>query len=472
MPPRIPSPDVFELRDLPTPRLSDRNVERSIGNLRRLCAERGVGGNGGLIDKVERLKKRLQLCWQNDGDWLDATDVPQREWALIRLYTLHLGTTGADQWLCGFKEEVADSVLGVDATRWHRARRRDVANLFFVQFDRIECLDRLAVMLRSAWSVAERTAHHSAAEMWAMHSGDLFATDGPERIAAHWSPGETIEDLASRFFIPQTSLFRDHLINAVLLRRLAEIPLFHKGIELFGEIERLKNRVFRDGRLLGCRAVEILLDRVINEGRGAWHENWSCQIVPFACHPRTLNTGERQRWWGWANPQQMESALKGLTDLNIREFIRLLEGSLIGTGNEHQFPARRDFLLRMFGANVIEEAKLVVNTEFYDRLDAATRRSLQPSRSRGQQTSFICLKCSGGLYLIEGTHSFGMRGFLGERRFPIENFWTNPPQPYNGALFRTDQSRCDIYQRHTRGWERSFLFTLRRNLHIEWPGMY
>lgn len=422
----------------------------------------------GLENRVEDLKERLRASKENRWSWEEATDVPRREWTLLRLYSLYLGTAGADEWLCEFNDAVAESVLGTDGRRWHPSRRRDVTNLFFIQFDRIEALNRISEMLMKAWQSESVIPREDCSRIWRENSGTLFGMDGPERVAAYWREGEGVDELADRFAIPKTSLFREMLFQSVLLRRLRGIRLFEVDRELFREIENSKETRFRHGRTLGSCAVEILVERVITEAKELWEPAWSRQLVPFACDPRTLNLAERERWWGWANQVQRKAAVKALTGLNIKEFIRLLKDSLSETGNEHQFKRRSDFLLWMFSNGLIEDAKLVVHADLYGNIDAATKKSLQPSRSQGsgQRTSFVCLKCAGGVSLIEGTHNFGLRGFR-EGRFPIANFWEMAPRAFEDGALRVSENRCDIYQRHSGEWESSFLDKLRRILRIE-----
>jgi hypothetical protein len=249
---------------------------------------------------------------------------------------------------------------------------------------------------------------------------------------------------------------------------LRAIRLFEVNQELFREIEKSKETKFRNGRTLGSCAVEILVERVIREGKERWEPSWSKQLVPFACDPRTLNLAERQRWWGWASQEQRKAAVKALTGLNIKEFIRLLEDSLKETRNEHQFKRRSDFLLWMFSRGLIEDAKLVVHTDLYGNIDNATRRSLQPSQSRGGgPTSFVCLKCNSEITLIEGTHNFALRGFRNDR-FPIKALWEAAPQVLEDKSFRINETRCDIFQPHIGEWEKKLHGKL-RDLHIEWP---
>jgi len=470
MNPRLPANEIFRLRPPRNPRLSGTHALASIQKLKEITPDCDGAAAENAKNRVEELKHCLQASRQNGLSWIDATNVPRREWTLLRLYTLHLGTTGADEWLCKFDEAVAESVLGTDGRRWHPSRRRDVTNLFFVQFDRLAALPQIAHPLVKAWDAEEKVSRDESSRIWKKKAGILFDWEGPNRVAGFWKEGENVDDLADRFAIPKTSLFREMLFQSVLLRRLRGIRLFEVNRELFREIENSKATRFRHGRTLGSCAVEILVERVMKEAKELWEPAWSRQLVPFACDPRTLNLAERERWWGWANQDQRKAAVKALTGLNIKEFIRLLEDSLKETGSEHQFKRRSDFLLWMFTGGLIEDAKLVVHADLYGNIDAATKQSLQPSRAQGggQRTSFVCLKCAGGVNLIEGTHNFGLRGFR-EGRFPINTFWESAPRAFEDGSLRVSENRCDIYQRHSGEWESSFIDKLRNKLRIEWP---
>ena len=470
MNPRLPPSEIFALRPPRGPRLSGARSLASIKKIQKITPQSDIGSAGELEDRVEELRRRLQESLKSGASWLEVTNVPRREWTLLRLYTLHLGTAGASEWLCDFNDAVTESVLGTDGRQWHRSRRRDVTNLFFIQFDRIAALNRISQMLIDAWKAEGGMPRDEISRIWKANSDVLFCSEGPDRVAAYWREGDGVDDLANRFAIPKTSLFRELLFQSVLLQRLRAIRLFEVNKELFREIEKSKETKFRNGRTLGSCAVEILVERVIREGKERWEPSWSKQLVPFACDPRTLNLAERQRWWGWASQEQRKAAVKALTGLNIKEFIRLLEDSLKETGNEHQFKRRSEFLLWMFSSGLIEDAKLVVHADLYGNIDNATKQSLQPSRSQGtgQRTSFVCLKCAGGISLIEGTHNFGLRGFQ-EGRFPIAKFWELAPRAFEDGALRVSENRCDIYQRHSGEWESSFLDKLRSKLRIEWP---
>ena len=427
-------------------------------------------------DQIERLIERLRSAREQGQGWEEATDVPRREWALLRVYTLHLGNQDASKWLAPFDDPIAESVLGTQSAAWHSSRRREATQFFFTHFglEEFKSLPMVATMLRDAWNSAGSKLINPAEKCWAENATLLFSTVAPDAIAGEWRPGESVAELGDRFHIHEDGRFRDCLSEALILRRLNEIPLFADEPLLFDLCQRDKEKQFQGGRRLGSRAVEVIVRRVIKEANGNWEETWSQKLVPLACDPRTLAPAEQQRWWGWATNHERETAIRGLTGLNIQEFIRLLEASLRGTGSSHQFPRRRDFLLHLFGKKVIQEARLVVHNDIYYELDIFTRDSLQPSRSSGggQKTSFICLKCSSEVYLIEGTHNFGLRGFVGSDHFPISNFWRAIPQFYEDNQLRVRPDLCDLYQIHHQGdWQGDFLWKLRSNYHIEWPEM-
>ena len=119
MNPRLPANEIYELRPLRNPRLSGSHALASILKLQEITPDCDGAGAENMKNRVEELRHRLQTSRQNGWSWWDATNVPRREWTLLRLYSLHLGTTGSDEWLCELDDTVAESVLGKwSAARW------------------------------------------------------------------------------------------------------------------------------------------------------------------------------------------------------------------------------------------------------------------------------------------------------------------------------------------------------------------
>ena len=463
--------DLFTLRPPRPLQLPDTLLDKPIARLRALTAALPDGTAAIGADLLDHLRAAMRAGMRRGLSFEEATNVRRRESLLVTLYTLDLALPDARAWLPPFDETVARSVLGDSPTRWHPARRRDVTQLFFTQFDRIAALPLVASMLRVAWENARDGVFDESALVWGRNAEMLFAENGPERLAKVWLSGESADALAERFHVHEGSRFRERLLQTVLLGRLARLPFGKEDAALFSALEQSKLSPAGASRPLGSHAVEILVRRATEERVASWPRPWSQALVTLSCDPRLPNVAERQRWWGWATERQRDVAIKALTSLTIEEFIKLLDRSLRGTPAEHQFQRRRDFLLKLFEHGHVTEARLVVHETLYAALDPRTRSGLMLSRVSGgaQHTSMICLRCTDDLFLIEGTHNFGLRGFVGEARFPIRGFWSAAPRRFDDHQLRAPEATCDIFQRHHVGdWVGDFF----RFHAVPWPRFF
>jgi hypothetical protein len=352
-----PDPDTFQLRPLRPFRLSDKSLEKKIRRLDQIHVGPTPHSGKPIEDKVEKLRQRMRAAakrgWTSEV-WHEATNVRRRTWTLLHLYILELGTDAVEEWLPELNADVANSIFerDPDPATWHRARKRQVTGLFFIQFDRIECLPLIGQMLRTAWSLEERTTLVPAAATWAEHILGLFSDAGPEYLANHWRPGETVIELLSRFHIPETSRFRDCLIEAMHLRRLEHLELWAEDKELFTLLEKDRELEVREGRLLGSRVVEILVKRVIVEAGGAWKRTWSRRLVPFACDPRVTNHTERQRLISGGSLDCLTKALTELQPISSNAEVRSYSRcSTKGSSSMQDWSFIRIFTTRFIGAS-------------------------------------------------------------------------------------------------------------------------
>jgi hypothetical protein len=225
---------------------------------------------------------------------------------------------------------------------------------------------------------------------------------------------------------------------------------------------------------LGAEVIRILIDRSISEFGERVPSGWKEKIVTYSCDPRLPDPGEQSRWWGWAGQRQKNVALSALTELTLRQFIELLRKSLGGTAAGEPFEKRAEMLLKIFDLGKVIDARLVVHERTYGMLSPKLIETLRPLKTGGgpQHTSFVCLQCADDVYLIEGTHSFALRGFLGAEAFPIPTIWTaNPGRYFDDSCFRISEYKCHIFQRHHTGdWLWDFDYQLRQR-HIEWRGL-
>jgi hypothetical protein len=302
----------------------------------------------------------------------------------------------------------------------------------------------------------------------------LFGVDAPRKVAGEWRSGESVDQLADRFGIPPDGEFRERLLEEVILKRVLSASREEIGKQLDGMVTGSKERQLRSGYPLGAEAVRILIDRSISEFQGRVPDGWREQIVTYSCDPRIPNLAEQSKWWGWASRMQKETALKALTELTLRQFIALLKASLGGTEAGEPFERRAEMLLQIFEMGKVIDARLVVHENTYQTLSPKIRQVLRPLQTSGgpQHTSFICLKCEDNVYLIEGTHNFALRGFLGEENFPIPRIWTDRSGfYYHDSNIRVQEHTCHFFQRHHTGdWRWDFDRQLQRR-NISWQGL-
>lgn len=462
--------DIFHLNSLRPPRLDEKGLQKAIVRLEKLT-EGTIGIGVPTPDLLEELRQGLKVGIPQGRSFAECTAVKRRESRLLGLYLNDLSSPAARTWLPPLNHDIAESILGKEPKALKPHLRRLATQLYFTHYgrERLPCLESLCWILELAWLSADPGKLDPVSKVWAENALTLFAVDAPEKVAESWKPGMSVHELADRFEIHEGSQFRERLLESLILNRLRKMPLTSNDGEANNQVVMEKDRMLASGMRLGAAAVQILVTRSQHENHSIVPDCWSDQLVTFACDPRIPNNDLRSRWWGWATSSEKDVAIRALSKSSLEEFIRLLEKSLVGTPQGHQFPARRNLLQKLFERGLVIDARLVISSRIYQGLNAKTREVLGPSWLGGSQdTSFVCLRCTDDVYLIEGTHSFSLRGFIGADAFPIKGYWNSAPRQYLDSQFRVHEGRCQLYQRHQgRHWAWEFIQQLRRR-HIEW----
>lgn len=475
--------DFLKLKSLRPFRLGDSLLENS---LKRLTAiTKNLPPPGAIpSSELEKVRQKVRFGFGRRLLFESYTDFPRRESILLHLYFNDLFKKEDREQIPPFDESVAQSLL---AGKKSKVRRDQATAIFLTHFgeERLPCLAWLAEWLRTSWKSEYFEKQDGAISTYITEAERLFSVSGPEKVAQVKSRNESVEQLAVRLKIPENSQFKDRLFEEIILQRLRSA--LNSGIE--ADLQKLvlesKSKTLRNGYPLGAEAVRILINRTIKEFGSDFPSAWREQIVQFSCDPRLLNKSEHGKWWGWATEQQKNIAKKALDKWTLEEFIALLKDSLSGDKDtEAQFENRAGFLLRLLKLDKVLDAKLIIHNEIYRTLDRKTIDFLQPSRlassgtrtsgTKGIKLSLICLKCVDDIFIIEGTHSFGLRVFIGPKSFPIKSFWERGPAEYKENLLRVDKSLCSIYERHDREgrWIGRFLDKLRRHpSKPEWRGL-
>jgi hypothetical protein len=465
----------LKLRDLPRLSLSEAMLKRPLADLIRIKTrneERWGADSGSRVfeNRKDKLRKRLQEA-KNPKNELEKIKATEVGWQRL-LLSLYIESNG-QKWLPVFDDAVALDVLGSNGVALTASRRRQVVNLFFERFDTIPALSFIATNLRSAFD--NRSTAYGANEVaWKRHRKEIFQTDGPARIAKAAEKGESLQQLIERFGIPPKGVYSDSLRRIYLLKSLEDCRLGEEPDTLEG-IEEAKQQPGVDAvtQFLGAAALRILVERVEREGGQKWPDGWQKWIVRLGCDPRVGRVGEGIRWWGWANDSQLRLAQQGVTGLTLKFFIQFLEQSLRGTEKEPQFALRSRFLLALFAAGKIHDTRLCLNWAQLQQMKGAMavneiergtyKHYVAHLSDTTDKTSMICLKCVDDIYIVEGTHTFGLRVYRG--RFPIDGFWERGRKIYQDRELRV--GRDFIAHDQWGRWVDKFFKELRSKHHLE-----
>lgn len=418
------------------------------------------------INRKELMKQRLMKRGKAVS-FEQATDEDGRERLLLSLYLEYATRLDASSWLPPFNEKVATWVLGANGRDWHAGRRRQATQLFFTHYDQLpgDGLLRLSVLLSQAYECMASEGQGPVAQ-WRHHRNVLFSPMGPQYAARSALPEETLPSLMERFAVPSSGRFAECLRQLFLLKAVRDCPL-GKEIPALAEIELLKSERASASQLMGAAALQIMVQRVAKDGGRKWSGDWPEWITRLGCDPRHGRaTAEGTKWWGWATPDELRLAQQGITGLTLRFFLRFLDGTV----NASQWEKRSKFLMALFDSGKIDSARLALNRATYDRLDKQYRDvwSVAHLSQTSDDTSMICLKCVDDVFVIEGTHSFGLRMF--HKGFPIQDFWERPKRTYQDQELRISPAKCPVFLPHDPGghWVNKFFYQLRRRFHIEW----
>jgi len=272
-----------------------------------------------------------------------------------------------------------------------------------------------------------------------------------------------------RFDVPD-GRFAECLRQVFLLNALRDSP-FGKEIPALAEIASIKTEPASLSQPMGAAALQIMVQRVAKEGGRNWSGDWPKWITRLACDPRHgRSSAEGAKWWGWATEDELRLAQQGITGLTLDFFIDFLRQSLQGREKEVQFKLRSRFLRDLNKAGKIQSARLALNWAAYRRLDQKYRdaHTVAHLSATSDETSMICLRCTDDIFVIEGTHNFGLRMF--HKIFPIRDFWKNPKQTYQDQELRISPGNCPVFLRHDPGgrWVKQFFSELRNRFHVEW----
>lgn len=186
---------------------------------------------------------------------------------------------------------------------------------------------------------------------------------------------------------------------------------------VFAELlkESVSKAPYLDGKRIGHKALEILIDRVGSEPGDAWESF----IMDLAGDPRIASTARNFiEWWKPLGEARIERVRAWLYKADLRLFLSALEQYGRESGDEalqRMFPARKRFI------EGLEKLKLVRRTRLM--LGSTAEQAVKRILGNEVKTSFIRLAGAmhdkavvyidcGDFCLVEGSHNFKLWVYL------------------------------------------------------------
>jgi hypothetical protein len=466
----------LRLKEMPAPGIGAIQLVSAVRKLQSIASRNHANATGDPKSPVyeNRKEKMKQRLMERDRGvtFEQATDEDGRERLLLSLYIQYAALPDTS-WLPQFDESNARSVLGENGREWNGRLRKQAALLFFTHFDQLPFagLSQLCARLVEAYESVEHEGQGPDIQ-WRPHRKILFSTEGDQNVVRAAKKNEALPFLIERFAIPSEGRFVESLRRLFLLNAL-KVSVLGEEIPALAEIasDSIKEQRASASQLMGAAALQIMVQRVAKEGGRKWSGDWPNWIAKLGCDPRHGRANaEGAKWWGWATDDELRLAQQGITGLTLRFFIEFLRRSLQETDKEPQFALRSRFLLGLYDAGKIQSARLALNWSAYQHLDRQYRDvwTVAHLSATTDETSMICLRCVDDIYVIEGTHSFGLRMF--HQDFPIPGFWERPKPTYQDRALRISPGECPVFLRHDQGgnWINRFFEQLRSRFHVEW----
>jgi hypothetical protein len=276
-------PDLFNLRPISAPRLDDEILKRAVTRISKLTEGWEGGGTSSFAGLLDEFRNRLRSGLLKGKSFEDCTNGRRREWLLLSLYLNDLGAEESRAWLPPLDKNVAVSILGEDPGGLRKHLRRLATQLYFTHYgrERFPCLETMCRVLELAWSTASREKLDPISKIWAENAHILFAMDAPDKVAEWWKAGMSVRELADTFHIHEGGLFRERLLESLILSRVRRLPLANNDLELNNLVISEKERKLNSGLCLGAAAVQILVNRSQKENAARMPDSWKEHLVTY-----------------------------------------------------------------------------------------------------------------------------------------------------------------------------------------------
>lgn len=212
-----------------------------------------------------------------------------------------------------------------------------------------------------------------------------------------------------------TGRFGDICRTYYYLETLKSLPV-GQWDDVFTELLKpsVSKAVYESGRRIGHVALEILIDRSVDDPGDAW-QNF---ILELAGDPRIASNAPNYReWWKPLGEKRIEKVRGWLAKEDLRLFLRALEQygkESSDVALQRMFPARKQFLEGLDRLRLVRGTRLMLGKKAEYEVKKILGNELKTSYvklSNMHDKAIIYIDC-GDFCLIEGSHSFKLWVYL------------------------------------------------------------
>lgn len=303
---------------------------------------------------------------------------------------------------------------------------------------------------------------------WWQNRNDLFGKDSAAVMAKEYRrlPEQSFALFANEAGIPQhTSLFTAIRLEA-LCEELRSLP--HQPLAVHQELlERLvmdKDKRIDQKWTVGAKALQLLVDRSIDELGGMPPDSWGDLIVDLGCHPDRKLSGQLfERYWFWAKSEQLDAGRMAFIRRDLEVIFEYLKNAAkSGQMGGHMVGPRVELYKKMLRKGLIRDSRLFLGTNVHRRLRFSLKRKQfwDLHEAGDKDLCILALKLADGVNLTTGTKSFPMRFYPSSSR-EFRELWDGfNPRREQPVFYRNHfmhNSPICIRKTHQGNWKASVI---------------
>lgn len=388
--------------------------------MRRLASSAGTDG-----DQFQRACDRLLSCEANAALPALLTDSVH-----IRAYGYLLNS---DQDFA-VKHFPSQPVLGaIQSQRWPigRLTLTNLVRAFANQFGKVPegALDLLGHFLAKSFELLG-PALTGDLTLLSVHASSFCSPQGPASIASKAAAAGSDLDVYLKS-VGLSGLKSSAYVRATFTHYFViQLENLEPGADspILSELRKpeVHLAVLSEGKLLGHKALEILIDRAPESGPS---DAWQKTVIGMAGDPRVGRQSRHyQDWWQFLGEGRAKKVIGWLSRLDLKIFLEVLEAAARTSNNDtirRMYPPRKKFMEGLLEQGMVVQSRLFLSRDAsaYLRRNYEDEDVPEHALIKSGHTSIIYLELATGLHMIEGTDNIKLKILDAlPSRPPIMNF--------------------------------------------------